>query len=356
MVKREGGNMDSSRLTLALLAVLIVIPFSVGADSFVLAGPGGLVNKAITEVYVKAFREQTGHDVVVADWTQTAGELRAQVQSGKHAWDLAQVGLDTLELACKEGLVERIDWTRVVRKEELLEGAVTECGVGIQNTAVIVGYNGKLISNPPASLSEFFDVSRWPARTIGLRNDPRETLEFALLADGAKASEVYPLLATKAGVDRAFAKLDTIRPQIKWWKTGAEQVTRIVSGDVAISSGWNGRIQGVKQPNVDLRVAWRAGGLSQWGSWALVKGTPKKSVAYEFMRFVMSRPDLQAQYPNYINYGPPLLSAYKLMPKEMVQQLPTSEENRRALLPVDAKFWSEHVDELNERFAAWISR
>ena len=60
----------------------------------------------------------------------------------------------------------------------------------------------------PASWADFWDVKRFSGPR-GLRNNPRGTLEIALLADGISAEKLYPL-----NLDRAFAKLDELRPHL----------------------------------------------------------------------------------------------------------------------------------------------
>jgi len=42
-----------------------------------------------------------------------------------------------------------------------------------------------------------------------------------LIADGVEPKDVYKVLGTPAGVDRAFKKLDTIKKNIVWWESGA---------------------------------------------------------------------------------------------------------------------------------------
>lgn len=42
------------------------------------------------------------------------------------------------------------------------------------------------------------------------------------MADGVPAADVYKVLATKEGQDRAFAKLDELKPNIQWWESGAQ--------------------------------------------------------------------------------------------------------------------------------------
>ena len=55
-------------------------------------------------------------------------------------------------------------------------------------------------------------------------------LEFALLADGVKVEDVYKVLATPEGVDRAFAKLSELKPNIQWWEAGAQPAQWLIAG------------------------------------------------------------------------------------------------------------------------------
>ena len=57
-------------------------------------------------------------------------------------------------------------------------------------------------------MADFFDLGKFPGKR-GMRKGAKANLEMALMADGVPAAEVYTVLGTDEGVDRAFAKLDT---------------------------------------------------------------------------------------------------------------------------------------------------
>ena len=44
---------------------------------------------------------------------------------------------------------------------------------------------------------------------------PNGIIEYAILADGVPLKDVYEVLSTSEGVDRAFAKLDSIKDSIQ---------------------------------------------------------------------------------------------------------------------------------------------
>ena len=55
-------------------------------------------------------------------------------------------------------------------------------------------------------MADFFDVEKFPGRR-GMRRTPHVNLEWALIADGVPIDEIYAMLDTPEGIDRAFAKL-----------------------------------------------------------------------------------------------------------------------------------------------------
>lgn len=52
---------------------------------------------------------------------------------------------------------------------------------------------------------------------------------------GVKEADVYKVLSTKEGADRAFKKLTELKPNIQWWETGAQPAQFLVAGDVVLS-------------------------------------------------------------------------------------------------------------------------
>ena len=67
-------------------------------------------------------------------------------------------------------------------------------------------------------------------------------LEMALMGDGVPAEDVYDLMNTPAGIDRAFAKLDTIKDHVVWWEAGAQPPQLLADGEVTMTIVWNGEI------------------------------------------------------------------------------------------------------------------
>ena len=84
-------------------------------------------------------------------------------------------------------------------------------------------------------MADFFDIEKFPGKR-GMRKLGKAMLEMALMGDGVPAAEVYDLLGTEEGVQRAFAKLDTIKDHVVWWEAGAQPPQLLADGEVSMTT------------------------------------------------------------------------------------------------------------------------
>ena len=159
------------------------------------------------------------------------------------------------------------------------------------------------------------------------------------MADGVKREDVYKVLATPAGVDRAFKKLDELKPNIQWWESGAQPLQWLVSGDVVMASAYNGRVGTAQAEGHNFKIVWD-GGLYDLDNWAIVKGSKHKALAEKFIAFA-NQPENQKVYAENIPYGPTNIKAGKLLEPARLKQLPTAPDNLAKSVQVDANFWLE---------------
>ena len=211
--------------------------------------------------------------------------LRAKVQGGNATWDVVQVESEELAAGCEEGLFVKIDWAKIGGKGNYIPQAVNDCGVGAILYDFVLGYDKAKIKNPPKSWADFFDTKKYPGKRA-LRAGPKTTLEIALMADGVAPKDVYKVLATPAGVDRAFKKLDTIKKDLIFWKAGAQPPQLLASGEVAMTSVYNGRIDAAnRDDHRNFGISWN-GALYTLDSWVILKGTPNLDSSYKLLDFM----------------------------------------------------------------------
>ncbi len=334
-------------------AMLCLTSLSYAKDLTVISF-GGANKDAQVKAYYEPYKKATGINLVTSDYNGEQAKIKAMVQANSVDWDVVEVETPELIRGCEEGLYEKLDWSKIGNKADFLPAAVSDCGIGFFVWSTVFAYNADKLKTAPTSWKDFWDVKKFPGKR-GLRKGAKYTLEFALMADGVKPDEVYKVLGTKAGVDRAFKKLDAIKPHIQWWEAGAQPPQFLASGDVVMSSVYNGRIATAqKEGNKSLKIVW-SGGIYDVDSWAIVKGSPNKATAEKFISFTL-KPENQKVYSQNISYGPTNTKTIALLDKAVAAELPTAPANLKDALPINVQFWVDNGEDLEQRFNAWAAK
>jgi len=322
---------------------------------------GGTYTRSQMLAYVKPYREANGEWVAMETYNGGLDEIRAQVETENVVWDLVDFELADLIRGCREGLLEKLDHGTLPAgddgtpaAQDFIPGALTECGIGQTVWATVVAYNNESFTTRPTKLADFFDVKNFPGKR-GVRRDPRIILEWALMADGVALDKIYATLDTAAGQERAFDVLERIRTSLVFWTTGSEPVALLESGEVAMTSVWNGRMfRPIVEQGKDYTIMWD-GQIWDIDSWGVPKGTYNLSKALDFIRFATSSQQL-AEQTKYISYGPARKSAMALVDDKVKAMLPTAASNTGNALQTDAVWWATHHAELSSRFEKWLAQ
>ena len=186
---------------------------------------GGSYARASQQAYHTPFTEETGIEIRLEDYNGGLAQIRAQVDTGVVHWDVVDLNLDDAIRGCDEGLLEVIDPSQLAPgvdgstpQEDYYRICSASAALDCCSIPPCTPYNSERISGPlPQTIEDFFDLERLSGAA---RHAPfaGRNLEFALLADGVAVDDVYAVLDTEAGIERAFRKLDTIKDQVVWWK------------------------------------------------------------------------------------------------------------------------------------------
>ncbi|WP_264658095.1 ABC transporter substrate-binding protein [Azospirillum canadense] len=349
--------MSKLKVALGLAVTLtagVALATSVQARELTVVSYGGAYQAAQKIAFFEPFKKATGVPMNDESWDGGIGVLRAKVQGGAATWDVVQIESEELALGCEEGLFEHIDFSRIGGEEQYLPATVDPCGVGANVYDFVLGYDKDKIKDAPKSWADFFDTKKYPGKR-GLRQGAKTTLEIALMADGVAPKDVYKVLATEEGIDRAFKKLDTIKNDIVWWKAGAQPPQLLASGEVAMTSVYNGRIDAAnKNEKKNFGLVWN-GALYTIDSWVILKGSPNKDAAYKFLDFA-GKPENQAKLSENIAYGTSNKNAPAKLSPAVLHGLPTAPENMKNAVEINVAFWLENLDRLTERFNKWAAK
>src|SRR6202166_4614127 len=171
---------------------------------------GGVWESSWKKAFFDPFTAQTGIAIKTVPGVSFA-KLKAQVQTGNYQWDVINLGDVEYGQAVLEGLLEKVD-KAAARTDQLPAGMVRDyCITSYSLGTNLVYRKDKFPNGGPQSWADFWNVKKFPgARCLFERSFT--CLAFALLADGVPKNELYPM-----DIDRAFRKMDELKPHIKTW-------------------------------------------------------------------------------------------------------------------------------------------
>lgn len=354
--------MTFNRGWLAGFAMLAASAVYAEPATLTLASWGGAYGKSQQKAFVDDYMKETGNKVLVEDYSGGLAQIRSQVKTGNVMWDVVDLELQDAIRACDEGLLEPLDpnWLAPAAdgtpaSQDYEEDAITKCAVGSLSIGYIIAYNDtKFAGQKPSTVADFFDLKKFPGKR-GMKKSPRATMEWALMADGVAPGELYKELGTPQGVDRAFRKLDEIKDSIIWWEAGAQPPQLLSSGEVVMSTAYNGRIYDAvmvdKQP---FKLIWD-GQIQFPEMFGIVAGTKNLEAAKQLVA-AGTKPKVLADQTQYISYGPLRKSALQFVDPSVRPFLPTAPENMRTAVHLDAEWWADHLDGLNQKFSTWLGK
>ena len=234
----RSGRLDR-RSFLALCAVAGAAPLAVSmgdaeaaANEIVMWNWGGDAVKCHTDAFGGPFAGDTGMKFKV----DTSGPLQGKVK------EMVDSGNVTAERGRRRRL--RRDSARQVRpprSHRLLdrrqEPGAGRLRLGARVSIIFYGYafmydTGKFKDDPPSTWADFFDTAKYPGKR-SLYKWANGAIEAALLADGVAGDAVYPI-----DLDRALAKIRSIKPDTYYWVVLGRGQQMIIDAEVSMGMVW----------------------------------------------------------------------------------------------------------------------
>jgi len=320
---------------------------------------GGAYTASQQKAYIDTYAK--GSSITVENYNGGLGEIKAQVEAGNVTWDVVDVLPDQAITGCDEGLFVKVDQSEFIN--DLVVPPVSDCVVPQIFWAYTAFYDkGAFPGKKPKRLKDFFDVKKFPGKR-GIHTWPQALIEMALVADGVKASKVYDVMSTPEGIDRAFAKLDTIKDHVVFWSAGSKPLELVSSGEVVMALAYNGRIgAAILSEGKNFEYIWDGTVLEQEYLVAIKGGNEKE--ALEFMAHASSAVS-NAEQAKYIPYGPMRKSSIGIIKKgepwfitdsgniDIMPHMPTHPKVLKRAVIADPYWWADNGAEVSERFGAW---
>ncbi len=319
---------------------------------------GGDYTKSQMLTYVRPWEAATGKVVNMIDYGGGLDEIKSQVNSANVKWDVVDMELSNLISACAAGLLEPTDASLIEdgadgtpASEDIPQDYMSDCGYPSVTWSTVIAYSDTAFPDEkPASVRDFFDVSKFPGKR-GLRRSPTGLLEWALISSGVAPQDVYSVLSTPQGVALAFEIASELKPHIVWWTGGGEPVDLLSTGGAAMSTAWNGRLYSpIVNEGRPISILWDQH-MIEVEFWAIPKGSPRLDNAKDFIRFAMQTENM-ANQTKYISYGPVRESAKPLIDDAVKPYLPTT--NIDTAFQVDSQWWAQNMEHISASFEEWL--
>jgi putative spermidine/putrescine transport system substrate-binding protein len=306
---------------------------------------GGAYQEAQRKAWLTPYSELTGVQFN-EDENSSNATIKAQVESGQVTWDVVDVGND-FGLEAHKDLLEPLDYSLIPR-DEVLEGFAGDYRVADMTYGVALAYNTEKTAGAiPAGWADFFDTTKFPGKRGMWDYSEGGIFEVALMADGVKPDELYPL-----DLARATKKLDTIKNDFVFWASGAESQELIGSGEVAMTLIWNGRGWSAKHTDKKpVEIQWNQQIVT--ADYLVVpKGTPNKDAAMKFIAYAICAEN-NAKPSEFIPYGPINKNSQPAEANKADLAVSNADENSAYF---DDEYLIENFDEIDAAYQEWKSQ
>lgn len=276
-------------------------------------------------------------------------KLAAQVKTGVYEFDVTTLGDADIVRANEAGLLEDVS-KAPIDKSKLWDGAIFQNGVASHSFATLISYRkDKFPNGGPKTWADFFDPIKFPGSRCMQRHAGR-VLAIALLADGVDPAKLFPL-----DLDRAFAKLDKIKPHIRvWWTQGPQSGQLLRDGEVDMIGIWQTYPVRLIREGQPIEMIWDKALLDR-AYWVVAKGSPRAALAWKFVQTAV-RADNVSKFSLANVYGPLNPKAFDYISAEDAKLMPTSPENIKKVVLQDTSKASEQLAEASKQFDRWIAR
>ncbi len=202
----------------------------------------------------------------------------------------------------------------------------------------------------PQDWADFFDTEAFPGKRAwpGAPGSFDASYEIALLADGVAYEDLYPL-----DLERAEAKMDTIRDDLVFYQSYPEVQQLLTSGSVAIGVTVTGQFQSLINAGEDVTIQWNEAFAIPSGF--VAQADVENEAEVLALAAWINDPENQAVFTERTGYGPVNSETFDYLPEDVASNLVNSPEHADQVLFWDNEYRGENYDILVDSYTAWLA-
>ncbi|RWA78813.1 MAG: extracellular solute-binding protein [Mesorhizobium sp.] len=324
----------------------------------VVQSPGGKYTTALEEAYIKPFEAETGAKIrlVESSADEAIAAVSAQVKAGKVEWDgMSSVDAPYMPKLIKDGVIEKIDISKIPGLEKLPKAVASDYGVPVLNSVVTVSYRNTDNVAPLKSIKDFFDPNiKGPRAVSSLAGEAQFVCALALLSDGVSVNE----LTKGIDIKHCLKVVDPIKDQITaYWANGSQMAQLMIDNSVDYCLCWDGRIIQAAQANPQWKIQ-HNGGIQFPSYLTYTTGTKNADVLDAFAVYMLD-PKRQAEFTKLVGYSSPNPESVAYLPENLKPFISVTPEAQAVLTTLpDALFnkMSGQQVELGKAWQAYVAQ
>lgn len=320
----------------------------------IIATTGGLMSDSLRDNFYKPFEQKTGIRVraVPIELPDQWARAAAGARTGNVPFDV--VTATPPDMIQHADILADIPCTTMPEiVEHALPGSCEPHGLVRTVGGMALTWSKKAFPNGgPQSWADFFDTAKFPGpRSLPDTGDREWWIPLAaLLADGVPRDKLFPM-----DLDRAYKKLDTLKPSIAaWWKSGDNSMQILRGGDAVMSMLYSSRAVPLAKSG-EFDFTWN-GAIRDTGNWAVLKGAPNTKNALAFLDFFVQNPQAHLPFSAAVSYDSNNREEASLVPVEERRFRPSWPANYDKLIIADYAWIAGSREDMRQRWISWLTK
>ncbi len=347
------GLMKSAGASLGVLAMPRLLRAQ-DKGEVIISTTAGLMENSLIEHFYGRFEQETG--IRVRSVGQEIPQQWARVIAGARN---NQVPFDVVNSSVSE-MYQYADYLAPIPCDDLpgivehaLPGSCNVLGLLRTVGSMLLTWNKAAFPNgAPSNWAEFWDVETFPGARALPDTGERDwwVPTIALMADGVPRDELFPL-----DLDRAYAKLDELRPYIAaWWKSGDNAMQIMRGGEAVATLLYSSRAVPLAKTG-EFDFTWNQS-LRDIGNWSILKGSPNPQNALAFLDFFVQNPEEHLQFSAKLSFDSNNKEAAAMLPESERRYRPSLPANYDQQIVADFAWIAANREVLRERWVSWLTK
>ncbi|HWL80006.1 MAG TPA: extracellular solute-binding protein [Roseomonas sp.] len=324
-----------------------------GKGEVIIAATGGLMERSLQEHFYKRFEQETGIRVrsIPIELPDQWARAQAGARSGNVPFDI--VTATPPDLIQHAEILQTIDCQGMPGiVAHALPNACFEKGIIRTAGGMAMVWSKKAFPQGGlTSWADFFDVQKFSGpRSLPDTGDREWWVPLAaLMADGVPRDKLFPM-----DIDRAYRKLNGIKPHVgAWWKSGDNSMQIMRGGDAVMTMAYSSRAVPLAKSG-EFDFTWNQA-IRDVGNWAVLKGGPNTQNALKFLDFFVQDPKEHLAFSEKVSFDSNNREAPALVPEAERRFRPSWPENWEKLVIADYDWIAQNRPALRERWVTWLT-